>query len=150
MNAARLPQALLLLIAAVPIAKLPAQRAVPIRELGPVEVKSVAPFRSVLDVRALSTGALLVNDGTGRQLVLLNKDLLLERVLLDTLATDGRSYGPRSSPMIKYLGDSTLFVDGSALTLLVLDASGKVARVMSAPNARDLRMLASGASATRS
>ncbi len=138
--------ALMCAIAPVPIAS--TQSSVPIRELGPVEAASSEPFRNIFGVREVQAGKLVVNDGVRRQLVLLDDRLQLERVLLDSASSGDRSYGPRASPTIPYLGDSTLFVDGAALTLLVLDGNGKVVRVMSAPSARDLRMLAYATSAT--
>ena len=118
-----------------------AQPAVPVRELGPVEAISTEPFKNVFGVRTLRDGQLLVNDGTRRQLIILNSRLELVRVLLDSAAVDGRSYGPRATTIIPFLGDSTLFVDGPGLSLLVIDPNGQFARVMAAPKARDLPIL---------
>ena len=54
-------------------------------------------------------------------------------MLLDSAAGTTASYGPRASPLIQYLGDSTLFVDGPSLSLLLITPSGKPNRVVAAP-----------------
>ena len=118
-----------------------AQRAIPIRELSAAEVTSVEPFQNIFGVRALRDGQLLVNDGLRRQLIVLDKQLQLARVLLDSANAEGKSYGRRASTIIPYLGDSTLFVDGPGLSLMVIDPNGQFARVMAAPNSRDLPIL---------
>ena len=123
-----------------------AQQAVPIRELGTAEARSVASFGNIFGVRPLAGGKVLVNDGIRRQLVVLDATFATRTISIDSVATGGQSYGPRASPLIPFLGDSSLFVDGQSLTLLVIDPTGKMARVMSAPKPGDLSALASSAS----
>ena len=123
-----------------------AQSPVPIRDLSKPEAKSAASFGNIFGVRALPGGKLLVNDGARRQLVVLDDNMSTRTVVVDSVVEGGQSYGPRASPIIAYLGDSTLFVDGTSLSLLVLDPKGKVAHVMSAPKPSDLRFLAGSAS----
>jgi hypothetical protein len=121
---------------------------VPVRELTAVDARTSASFGNVFGVRHLANATLLVNDGVHRQLVLLDASLDHPVVVLDSVAVGGNSYGPRASPLIPYLADSSLFVDGASLTLLVIDPAGKVARVMSAPKPSDVRSLAGSASGT--
>jgi hypothetical protein len=123
-----------------------AQKAVPVRDLQAVDAKSSTHFGNIFNVRQLSGGKVLVNDGVRRQLVMLDEKLSNPKVVIDSVSDGGNSYGPRAAPLIPYLGDSTLFVDGTALSLLVVDPMGKIARVMSAPKPGDLRFLAGGAS----
>ncbi|MEO7362274.1 MAG: hypothetical protein ABI120_18230, partial [Gemmatimonadaceae bacterium] len=123
-----------------------AQPAVPVRELSPVDAKSADHFGAILGVRPLRDGGVLVNDGTRRQLVTLDKSFGNRTVVVDSVTEGGQSYGPRASPLISYLADSSLFVDGQSLSLLVLDPTGKVAHVMSAPKPGDLRFLSGSAS----
>ena len=123
-----------------------AQNAVPIRELSAVDAKSTDHFGAILGVRPLKDGGVLVNDGSRRQLVTLDKSFGKRTVVVDSVTEGGQSYGPRASPLISYLGDSSLFVDGQSLSLLVLDPNGKVAHVMSAPKPGDLRFLSGSAS----
>lgn len=124
----------------------PAQTAVPVRELSAVEAKSSEHFGNIFGVRQLAGGKVLVNDGVRRRLVMLDDHLSNPTVVLDSSSEGGNSYGPRAAPLIPYLADSSLFVDGTSLSLLVIDPFGKVSHVMSAPKPGDLRFLAGGAS----
>ena len=49
----------------------------------------------------------MINDGLRRQLVVLDGNLANPKVLVDSVAEGGQSYGPRPSPFIPYLADST-------------------------------------------
>ncbi|HYV96993.1 MAG TPA: hypothetical protein VE967_06040 [Gemmatimonadaceae bacterium] len=124
-----------------------AQQTVPIRELGATEAKSVANFGLIMGLRHISANNnVLVNDGARRQLVMLDASLSHATVVIDSAAGAG-SYGPRGTPLIPFLGDSSLFLDPNSLSILVLDGSGKVARVMSAPRPGDLRFMLASSSA---
>ena len=123
-----------------------AQAAVPVRELSAVDAKTSERFGNIFNLRQLAGGKVLVNDGLRRQLVVLDGNLSHPTVLVDSVTEGGQSYGPRASPLIPYLADSSLFVDGQSSSLLVIDPNGKIAHVMSAPKAGDLRFLAGGTS----
>ena len=66
-------------------------------------------------------------------------------MVFDSSNGRAQSYGTRASPLIPYLADSSIFVDGASTSLLVIDPDGKFARTMAAPHARDLRFLSSSA-----
>jgi hypothetical protein len=121
---------------------------VPVRELAAVEATSTEPFKSIMNVRQLEGGTVLVNDGIRRQLILLDNQLGFKRIVIDSVSTAGQSYGPIATPFISYLADSTLFVDGRATSLVVIDPRGNATRVMSVPSGRDLRTLAYTTSGT--
>ncbi len=123
-----------------------AQQAVPVRDLSAFDAKSSEHFGNIFNVRQLAGGKVLVNDGVRRRLVMLDDKLSNPSVVIDSVSEGGNSYGPRAAPLIPYLADSTLFVDGVSLSLLVIDPFGKVAHVMSAPKPGDLRFLAGGTS----
>jgi hypothetical protein len=72
---------------------------------------------------------------------MLDANLKSSSVVIDSTTGAPNSYGPRATPIIPYLGDSTLFVDNASQSLLVIDPAGKVARVMAAPNPQDLMFL---------
>ena len=110
------------------------------------DARSAAPFGAIFGVRQLEGGKVLVNDGLHRQLIILDQNLGTRTVSIDSVSTGGQSYGPRASPLIPYLADSSLFVDGQSFTLLVINPKGEVTRVMSAPKPGDLSSLASSAS----
>lgn len=123
-----------------------AQRSIPVRELSPADAKTTEHFGNIFGLRQLKDGGVLVNDGIRRQLVTLDATFTKRTVVVDSVTEGGQSYGPRASPLIPYLADSSLFVDGASLSLLVLDPAGKIAHVMSAPKPSDLRFLASASS----
>lgn len=124
---------------------LAAQQAIPIREMAAPDARTAETFGAIFGVRPLEGGKVLVNDALRRQLIVLDEKFTTRTISIDSVATGGQSYGPRATPLIPYLADSSLFVDGPSSTLLVVDSKGKVTRVMSAPKPGDLSSLASSA-----
>lgn len=129
-----------------------AQTGPPIRELLPPTATSVDRFATILGVRPLTDGRLLVNDGRSRQLIVLDQNLANRVVLFDSVAAPagGSSYGTRASPFIPYLRDTTLFADWSSLALNVISPSGIVVRTISAPKPSDVRSMGTGQSGSDS
>ncbi|MEP6833478.1 MAG: hypothetical protein ABJB74_08790 [Gemmatimonas sp.] len=123
-----------------------AQQAVPIRALAPVDAKATQQFGNIFSVRQLPGGKILVNDGVRRQLTVLDNELANPRIVIDSVSEGGQSYGPRATPTIPYLGDSTLFVDAVSQALVLIDPAGKIVRVISAPKPQDIRLLGRSAS----
>lgn len=111
-----------------------AQINISVRELAPVEATSVDHFGIVLSVRPLKNGGILVNDAGRRQLIILDAALSNWRVLLDSTSVRGMSYGPLGSPVIPYVADSSLFVDGQSLALIKISPQGELLAVVSAPD----------------
>jgi hypothetical protein len=124
---------------------------IPIRTLRPSTAVSKDSVGPVLAVRELSNGSVFVNDIANRRVVLFDAKLTGSKVVIDTIG--GNEPGAplkisaAANTLIRYLGDSTLYVDRVAQSLLVLDASGKVARVMSFPRPSDINMLGAGGEA---
>ncbi len=106
------------------------QVTVPIRTLGPAEASSPAIFKAISGVRLLSDGRVLVNDGAGRQVVMLDPTLQHATVVIDSAAGRNTSYGAAGGGLLGYLADSSLFVDAASQAFVVLDPAGKVGRVM--------------------
>ncbi len=123
---------------------LAAQPKVPVMALAPVAAKSVENFGAILNVRQLPNGGVLVNDAGRRRLWMLDPSLAKGTIVIDSTPGGTNSYGPRPSPLISYLGDSSLFVDAASSSLLVIDPKGAVSRVMSAPKPSDLNFLGNG------
>ncbi len=121
-----------------------AQSLPPIRQLGPVTAVGKDSFRAVTTVRQLPGGRLLVNDILGRRVVMLDSSLSIVSVVADTTSATANAYGTRPGGLIAYHGDSTLFIDPASLSMLLIDPSGKVGRVMSAPRANDVGFLIGG------
>ncbi|MEO8560643.1 MAG: hypothetical protein ABI601_01120 [bacterium] len=115
----------------------------PVRLLGAAVVTSEA-LGAVSAVRQLPGGRVLVNDPVRRQVLLLDSTLKQIAVVADTTAATKNAYGARGGGLLAYRGDSTLFVDPASLSMLVIDPSGKVTRVMAAPRASDVQFLVGG------
>ena len=113
----------------------------PVRELQSIIVRSTETFSNIFGIRQLPDGRVLLNDGVRRQLLLLDRNLSHPVVLLDSTSDGAHSYGVMAAPIIPYVGDSTLFVDGASRSLLVIDPLGRVVRTMAAPQPADLRRL---------
>jgi len=118
-----------------------AQQRPPIRQLGATVAKTTETFANVLAVRPLSNGSVLVNDVGGRRVLLFNPQLSSFTIVADSTSATANAYGSRTGGMIAYKDDSTLFVDPNSISMLVIDPSGKVARVMSVPRAQDAAVL---------
>jgi hypothetical protein len=115
-----------------------------IRQLGPVTVVGKDALGAVTTVRQLPGGRVLVNDIVGRRVVMLDSSLSSLTVIADTTSATANAYGVRPGGLIAYRGDSTLFIDPASLSMLLIDPSGKIARVMSAPRANDVGFLVGG------
>ena len=125
-----------------------AQTLPPIHNLGDVESKSKDLFGAVSSVRALPGGRVLVNDNSGRKVVLFDAALSQFTVIADTTSATANAYSSRAGGLIAYKGDSSLFVDPTSLSMLVLDGQGKVARVMAVPRSQDAGALVGGGGGT--
>ena len=86
-----------------------------------------------LGLKEMVDGRLLYNDADHRRLLLFDPALSTYRIVADTTGLHGFKYGDAAAQLIPYLGDSSLFVDFASRSLLVLDCSGSVARVMAPP-----------------
>jgi hypothetical protein len=114
-----------------------AQQVPPIRQLGPVAAKTNQSFVAISSVRALPGGRVLVNDVIGRRVVLLDSSLSNATTVADTTSATSTAYSGRVGGLLAYRGDSTLFVDPQSMSMMVIDPSGKIARVMSVPRSQD-------------
>jgi hypothetical protein len=118
-----------------------AQQPPPIRPLGPIERVSMEQLASVSGARALPDGRVIVNDITGHRVMLFDSTLSLVKVIADSTASTNKAYGRSLGNLITYHGDSTLFVDLSSYSMLLLDDDGKIARVIAMPRTGDATYL---------
>ena len=127
----------------------PAAGALPaIRPLSNVRAASADLLGAVSQVRALPDGRVLVNDNLGRKVVLYDAALKTATVVADTTSATANAYSSRAGGLIAYRGDSTLFVDPTSLSMLVIDPKGQVTRVMSVPRPNDAQSLIGGPNGT--
>jgi hypothetical protein len=134
------------LLAAAPAVR--AQQLPPIHPLGAVVHSSTELLGAVSAARQLPGGHVLVNDISGRKLVLFDSTLASFSIVADTTSATANAYSSRAGGLIPFRGDSTLFVDPTSLSMLVIDGAGKVARVMSVPRPNDAVALIGGPSGT--
>lgn len=112
--------------------------------LGSVEATATELLGAVSTARALPGGRVLVNDVIGRRVLLFEKGLGSFTVVADTTPATGNAYAGRFGGLIAYRGDSTLFVDPQSLSMMVIDPSGKIGRVISVPRPNDAQALVAG------
>ena len=117
-----------------------AQQQPPIRQLGAVVATSSETFGPQVFVRHVKNGV-LVNDVMGRRVLMFDPTLSKFTVVADSTPATASAYsGPRGN-IIAYRGDSSLFIDAQSMSMLVIDESGKVGRVMSVPRSQDANVL---------
>lgn len=114
----------------------------PVRPLGKVEAASTEGFGALVTVRHTPSGV-LVNDIANRRLLRFDPTLKDFTVVADTTPATASAYAGRTANLIAYKGDSSLFVDASSQSMLVIDGAGQVARVMALPRSRDAMVLGS-------
>ena len=134
-----LPTALLAISAAGAQQQSQSQPAV--RQLGGVVAKSTIFASPRLTLRALPGGRVLVNDLQGRKVVMLDSTLSNVTIVADTTSATANAFSGRVGGLIAYRGDSSLFVDPTAMSMLLIDPQGKVGRTLSVPHAQDAMML---------
>ena len=112
--------------------------------LGRVLSTSREPLASVSQVRSLPGGRVIVNDNTGRRLLMFDSTFTDVTVIADSTGSTGTAYGSRIGGVISYRGDSTLFVDPASLSMLVIDPDGRVGRTLAIPRPGDANNLIGG------
>jgi len=125
-----------------------AQQLPPVRPLGPIVKVSTEPLSSVAATRQLSDGRVLVNDIIAHRVMLFDSTLTTAIVVADSTSATANAYGARPGGLIPYRADTTLFVDPSSLSILVLSPAGKIQRVISAPRPNDIQNLIGGPNGT--
>lgn len=121
-----------------------AQSLPPVRPLGRIVATSTEPLAAVSQTRPLPGGRVIVNDNTGRRLLLFDSTLSLVSVIADTTPATAQAYGKVLGGLIEYRGDSSLFVDPVALSMFVIDPAGKIVRTVAVPQPREVNFLIGG------
>ena len=92
-------------------------------------------------MRELSDRRVLANDAAGRRLIPFDATLARATIAAGSTTATRVLYGKRPTGIIPYAGDSTLLIDVTSRTFLVVDPNGNVRRVMSPPRANDVPFL---------
>lgn len=112
-----------------------------VRQLGAVLHVSAEPLASAAAALPMPGGRVLVNDITGRRLLLFDSTLAKASVIADTTGATANAYGRSEGTLIRYRGDSALYIDIASLSMLVISPTGAIARVMAVPRPDDAQML---------
>jgi hypothetical protein len=109
------------------------QAPIPVRPLGRTVAVSSVPFSNPVNVRQLANGRVLVNDTRRRLVLSLDSMLANSVVVIDSTPGVPNSYGTRATAIFPHLGDSTLFLDPTSTSMILLDPAGKVVRHLTSP-----------------
>ncbi len=120
----------------------PAGDSIPVRKVTAAEARAKEGVQAVTMLRALSDGSVFVNDAQGRRIVRYSPGLDQVTVIADTMPNARIPYPQRPLGMLPYAGDSTILVDPSTLSFVLLDPQGRQVRVMAPPRTGDINTLA--------
>ncbi len=112
-----------------------AQQVAP-RPLGPVVATATATLTGLLQIVPLADGHLLVHEPAGKLVLLMDQNLANASVVIDSVAGRANSYGAMPGMLTSFIGDSALFYEPNGQGILVLDAQGKIDRIMAPPFTR--------------
>ena len=73
----------------------------PIRQISTASAVSKERIGSIMGVRELPDGRVLVNDGVSRRLLLMDTMLVISRAVLDSLSEQENTYGTRAGALIR-------------------------------------------------
>ena len=113
----------------------------PIRRISTASAVSTEQLGQVSAVRQLPDGRVLLNDGQRRRLLLLDTNLKVVDVVLDSLSETANFYGTRTAGLIPWRSDSTLFVDPASYAMLVIDPQARVTRTRAVPPIQNIGQL---------
>jgi hypothetical protein len=109
------------------------QNAVRVVELPAATSKTAMTLGSLLDVRDVGGGRIIVNDGLRRRMLLMDSSLKVLSVPVDSAPGNANSYGPRAVPLVRYIGDTLMTSDMNARTMLIVGPTGEVVRAIAQP-----------------
>ena len=122
----------LVLLAAASTAR--AQQAPPpVRQIASVTAYSHDTLTAVTTAVETAGGKVFVNDIIGHRVLMYDSTLAHAVIVADSDPASPNAYGPRPGTLMPFRGDSALFITPGALSMLVLNPQGQIARVMAMP-----------------
>jgi hypothetical protein len=109
------------------------QQPPPVRPLGPITNVSRDSLSSVTAAVEVAGGRVYVNDIIGRRVMLYDCTLSSMTEVADYASGGANAYGSRPGTLLRYRGDSALFITPAALSMLVLSPAGTIVRTMAMP-----------------
>lgn len=111
------------------------QQPPPVRPLGPITNVSRDSLGSVTAAVQVAGGRVYVNDILAHRVLLYDSTLSSVTVVADSVSGGANAYGSRPGTLLRYRGDSALFITPAALSMLVLSPAGTIVRTMAMPPA---------------
>jgi len=111
------------------------QQPPPIRHIGQITNVSHDSLASVAAAVQVAGGRVYVNDISARRVLLYDSSLTTMTVVADSTSGGANAYGSRPGTLLRYRGDSALFITPAALSMLVLSPEGAITRTMAMPPA---------------
>jgi hypothetical protein len=122
-----------------------AQQPPAVRALGPIERVSASALASVASAIPTHDGHVVVNDITGRRLLMFDSTLSRATIIADTAGSAPDSYGTGfGATLIRYRADTALFIDPRSLSMFVIGPAGAINRVMAVPRPDEAQALIGG------
>jgi len=109
----------------------------PIRPLGAVIAKAPVTFDSLINIRGLSDGRILVNDAVGFKLIVLDATFTKATVWSDTTANSKRNYGTQPAVIMPVAADSSVLLELRTQSFTAIDPQGNFGRVFAMPKSGD-------------
>lgn len=125
-------------------APLAAQRLIPVRSVSLAVGTDSGVVQFLDNIRPLASGRVLVNDAKRQRVILLEQTLQRFVTISDTAAGAPIYYPQGGAAILPYPGDSTVLLDPQSKAFVVIGPTGRVARTMALPNARDVALLSLG------
>ena len=119
------------------LAQAQTQTRAPIRPLGAVIATAPVKFDTLLNVRGLSDGRVLINDPIGLRLVTLDAAFTKVTVWSDTAGSTKYNYGTQVAVMMPVAGDSSVMLEQRSNSLVMIDPQGNFGRVYALPKTTD-------------
>jgi hypothetical protein len=110
-----------------------AQKPPAVRAIGRLERTTSDSLASAAAALPLAGGRVLVNDIAARRLLLFDSTLSHPQVIADTTSATANAYGTRPGTLIRYRGDTAVYIDIGSISMLVIGPTGAIVRVMAAP-----------------
>jgi hypothetical protein len=120
------------------------QKLPPVRQVGPISARSSEPMGAVSTAVPLPGGKVLVNDILNRRVVMFDSTLSKVTVVADSTSATANAYGARGGGLLPWGGDSALFVDPASLSMMVINGSGEIGRVMAVPRPNEVGLMVGG------
>ena len=130
-------RSLIALTLAASIAHAQTEARAPIRQLGAVIARAPITFDTLINVRGLTDGRIVVNDAVGFKLVALDPTFTKVTVWSDTTGKTKYNYGTQPAVIMPVAGDSSVIIELRSASLIMVDPQGNFGRVFALPKTGD-------------